>query len=153
MLADLRTLPSSTFLRMIPVTLFAALAIGIPSDLIENPWFGRPVETRAIDYIILAVTSLLIGLIFAIRMPSGMEVEENRTVFGGFISFLAVGCPVCNQAVVALVGTSGALSWWAPVQPVIGLLAVGILVYALRKRLHTYALEACPLPPRVSATV
>lgn len=131
---------------MLPIAALAALVIGIPADLIDTPWFGRPVETRAIDYVIWIITSLLIGLIFAIRTPSGDEVEENRTVVGGFVSFLAVGCPVCNQAVVALVGTSGALSWWAPVQPVLGALAVGILLYALRKRLATYTLQACPIP-------
>ena len=96
----------------------------------------------------------LIGLIFAIRpeptdraeLVAAGERDERRTVWGGFVSFLAVGCPVCNQAVVALVGTSGALSWWAPVQPVVGLLAVGLLVYTLRKRLDTYQLAACPIP-------
>lgn len=47
---------------------------------------------------------------------------------------------------MALVGTSGALSWWAPIQPVIGLAAVALLLLALRKRLETYTLDACPLP-------
>ncbi|MCP3936571.1 MAG: hypothetical protein GY708_14490 [Actinomycetia bacterium] len=123
------------------------MAIGIPSDLVDTPVFGRPVETRPIDYVILAVSASLIGLILAIRVPEGMgEKEENRTIWGGFVSFLAVGCPVCNQAVVALVGTSGALSWWAPVQPIVGLAAVGLLIWALRKRLATYRLEACPIP-------
>ncbi len=70
-------------------------------------------------------------------------------MFGGLISFLAVGCPVCNQLVVALVGTSGALSWWAPVQPVVGVLAVAMLVYTLRMRLATYRLTACPVPELV----
>ena len=62
------------------------------------------------------------------------------------MSFLAVGCPVCNQAVVALVGASEPLSWWAPVQPFVGLLAVGLLLYAGRQRLNTYKLAACPVP-------
>ena len=53
---------------------------------------------------------------------------------------------MCNQAVVALVGVSGALSWWAPVQPFVGLLAVALLLYTLRKRLNTYRLAACPVP-------
>ena len=145
MLSQAQDLSPATWLRVVPIALVAAVFIGVPSDLIDTPWFGRPVETRAIDYVIWVVTSLLIGLIFAIKMPSGNEVDESRTVFGGFVSFLAVGCPVCNQAVVALVGTSGALSWWAPVQPIIGLAAVGILLYALRKRLATYTLDACPV--------
>lgn len=32
----------------------------------------------------------------------------------------AVGCPACNKIAVILLGTSGALNLWAPVQPVLG---------------------------------
>lgn len=148
MIESLRALPPTTWLRALPLAAIAALVIAIPSDLIDTPVFGRPVEVRAIDYVILAVTAGLIGLVFAIRVPesAAAESQDTRTVWGGFVSFLAVGCPVCNQAVVALVGTSGALSWWAPVQPVVGLIAVGLLLYTLRLRLRTYELEACPVP-------
>lgn len=127
----------------------AAVLIAVPADLIDTRFFGRPVETRAIDYVILAVTAALIGLILGIRPEVDAEIleaQDRTTVWGGFVSFLAVGCPVCNQAVVALIGTSGALSWWAPVQPVVGLIAIGLLLYTLRKRLRTYDLVACPIP-------
>jgi hypothetical protein len=131
----------------------AALVIAIPSDLIDTPWFGRPVAVRPIDYVILVVTAGLIGLVLAIHpdpasdaVSDAAEADERRTVWAGFASFLAVGCPVCNQAVVALVGTSGALSWWAPVQPIVGLAAIGLLLHALRRRLDTYDLAACPVP-------
>lgn len=133
---------------MIPIAALAALVIAVPSDLIDNPIFGRPVPPKPIDYLILAVTALLIGLILAIRpeRSAAAEREESRTMVGGFISFLAVGCPVCNQLVVALIGTSGALSLWAPIQPIVGLAAVGLLLYTLRMRLRTYRLSTCPLP-------
>ena len=132
----------------------AAVLIGVPSDLIDTPIFGRPVAVRWLDYLILVATSALIGLILAIRpSPSseaGTEADVERqgtaTLWGGFVSFLAVGCPVCNQAIVALVGVSGALAWWAPVQPVVGLIALGLLLWTLRKRLRTYRLSACPIP-------
>ena len=148
MVQDLSTLDRLTCLRALPIALLVAVAIAIPADLIENPIFGRPIEPKPIDYLILAITAALIGLILAIRpgeRTDAVESQDTRTMFGGFVSFLAVGCPVCNQAVVALVGTSGALSWWAPVQPVVGLVAVGLLVYTLRMRLRTYQLTACPI--------
>jgi uncharacterized membrane protein len=149
-LSDLRGLPPLTFVRAIPYALIAALMIGVPSDLIDTPLFGRPVATRPIDYVIWVITSALIGLVFAIRLPASQsEAEERsdvRTAWGGFVSFLAVGCPVCNQAVVALIGTSGALSWWAPVQPLVGIVAIGLVLWALRTRLATYQLTACPIP-------
>ena len=47
--------------------------------------------------------------------------------------------------VVGLVGTSGALSWWAPVQPIVGVAAVALLLWTLRYRLQTSQLEACPV--------
>ena len=154
MVKDLVALPRSTWPRAVLFAGVAAVIIAVPSDLIDTPIFGRPVAVRWIDYVILATTSALIGLIFAIR-PEAVESSElvsiterqgTRTIWGGFVSFLAVGCPVCNQAVVALVGVSGALSWWAPVQPFVGLLAVTLLLYTLRKRLNTFKLVACPVP-------
>ena len=107
---------------------------------------------------ILAVTSALIGLIFAIR-PEAAESSElveaterqgTRTIWGGFVSFLAVGCPVCNQAVVALVGVGGALSWWAPVQPFVAPSGGGAA--ALHPAQASQHLQAHRLPgPRVAA--
>lgn len=146
---DIRRLPASTWPRAAMFAVVAAVLIAVPADLIDTPFFGRPVDTRPIDYLILAVTAALIGLILGIRPEVDeeiLEAQDRTTIWGGFVSFLAVGCPVCNQAVVALIGTSGALSWWAPVQPVVGALAIGLLVYTLRKRLRTYDLVACPVP-------
>lgn len=151
---ELRSLPLATWPRAALFSICAAVVIAVPSDLIDTPFFGRPVDTTWIDYVILGITSALIGLIFAIRPePSAPEAasepkdrDDRRTIWSGLVAFLAVGCPVCNQVVVALVGTSGALAWWAPVQPVVGLLAVALLVYTLRRRLRTFRLTSCPVP-------
>lgn len=153
-LRELRELPRAVWPRAAVYGAIAAVLIGIPSDLIDTPIFGRPIEARWLDWVILATTSALIGLIFAIRPASSaesgtedaVERQGTTTLWGGLVSFLAVGCPVCNQAVVALVGISGALSWWAPVQPIVGLAAVALLVWTLRKRLRTYRAVTCPLP-------
>lgn len=150
MLSALRALPANVYWRVIPFSLVALVVIGVPSDLIDTPIFGRPVATRPIDYVIWGITSVLIGLVFAIRLPvthkEQQEQNDVRTVWGGFVSFLAVGCPVCNQIVVALVGAGGALSWWAPVQPVIGAVAILLVLWALRTRLLTYQRTMCPEP-------
>jgi len=136
-----------TWLRAGIYSCIAALVIAVPADLIDNRLFGRPVAPRTIDYVALTVTAALIGLVLAIRpeQSTTTEDQEKRAIFSGVLSFLAVGCPVCNQAVVALVGTSGALSWWAPAQPVVGLIAIGVLLFTLRQRLDTYQLAACPI--------
>lgn len=148
MLAELRRQPPVTWVRALGLATVAVVLIAVPADLIDTRLFGRPVPTRTIDYVILAVTAALIGVILAIRpdvRDDHTDAQERTTVWGGFASFLAVGCPVCNQAVVAMVGTSGALSWWAPVQPVVGLAAIALLVHTLRRRLRTYQLVACPV--------
>lgn len=146
-LTQLSNLDSRTWLRALPLSIIAAVAVAIPTDLIDTRLFFRPVLPRPVDYVILAITAVLIGLIFAIKPALTDESvrQEARTIGGGFVSVLAVGCPVCNHVVVALVGTSGALSWWAPVQPLVGVVAIGLLLYTLRVRLRTYDLAACPI--------
>jgi threonine/homoserine/homoserine lactone efflux protein len=42
-----------------------------------------------------------------------------------------VACPPCHVLVVSALGTSGALSLFAPVQPVLGIVGVGVLGWAL----------------------
>lgn len=145
--ARLRAQPADTWVRAAGYAVVAAVLIAVPSALIDTPLFGRPVPVRAIDPVILAATATLIGLILAIRAPddASAAADERRTLWGGFVSFLAVGCPVCNQAVVALVGASGAMAWWAPVQPLVGALAIGLLLWTLRRRLLTFDLAACPV--------
>ncbi|GGC67284.1 hypothetical protein [Hoyosella rhizosphaerae] len=47
-------------------------------------------------------------------------------------ALFAVGCPVCNKLILLAIGTSGALSVWAPIQPilaVVAVLALGIATY------------------------
>jgi hypothetical protein len=55
---------------------------------------------------------------------------------------LAVGCPICNKIVVLLLGVSGALTIFQPLQPVLALAAMVLLGYALFLRLR--AVRAFP---------
>ncbi len=125
----------------------SALAIGLPTDVIPNPVFGRqgtPVEPWATP--VLAITAVLSGLLFATYFHSGDTVETDDTGgldrpsrfggLGGLLSFFAVGCPICNKVVVIALGTSGALTWFAPVQPYLGVVALGLLAWALQARLR-----------------
>ena len=64
----------------------------------------------------------------------------------GPLALFAVGCPVCNKPVLLLAGTSGALGWFAPIQPLLGALAVAAPAAALVLRLRAQA--ACgTFPP------
>lgn len=64
------------------------------------------------------------------------------------LSFLAVGCPVCNKAVLLAVGSSGALRWFAPAQPIVSVVGLVLLVWAVRTRL--IGQQRCRFPVTIS---
>lgn len=137
------------WLRAGVVALLTWLVLGIPADIVENPIFGRPIPVRAIDHVILVASAVLTGVIFGVRSPGvdhGDDVAdsaERSLLAGGLLTFFAVGCPVCNRFVVTLVGTSGALSWFRPIQPLLGAAALALLGVALRRRLRDLARGEC----------
>ncbi len=51
---------------------------------------------------------------------------------------------VCNKLVVLAIGVSGALSYFAPLQPLLAAGSLALLAEALRRRLR--ATRACPAP-------
>ena len=126
-----------------------ALVIGLPTDVIPNPVFGRPVPVTWWSYPTLIVTALLGGLLAAtyVRRPTSDDLEPvtvdeldtpTRTgSFAGLLSFFAVGCPVCNKLVIVALGTTGARQWFEPVQPVLAVASIGLLWWALRARLRS----------------
>ena len=121
----------------------AAVAMGIPTDLIDTPLIGRPIAITVWSYPLWILSSALIGLLVAASLGSR---EPNRPVAGGSVlTILAMGCPVCNKPILLLLGSAGALEIWAPLQPVVGALAVVLLGTALMIRLRGSA--ACPSSP------
>jgi hypothetical protein len=129
-------------------TLAAGVLIGVPTDVLANPWFTRIVPVRPLDYVIWALTSLLTGALAATYLLPGATPDRRpgRAGLGaGLLGWLAVGCPVCNKVVVLLLGSSGALSYFAPLQPVLGALAVVLSATALSVRLRSF-IAGCSLP-------
>lgn len=127
-----------------------ALAVGLPTDVIPNPVFGRPVDVTWWSYPILIVTAVLGGLLAATYVrPAGPEPAGQDQLdtpgkaggLGGLLSFFAVGCPTCNKLAVVALGSTGALDWFAPAQPVLAVLSVILLGWALRARLRSA--DAC----------
>lgn len=144
-----------------------ALVLGIPTDVIPNPVFGRPVEVTWWSVPVLVVTSVLAGLVAATyvrggstsgsrsapgapsnagRGPDTNDPPVRLAGLGGLLGFFAIGCPVCNKLVVMALGTTGALSWFAPLQPVLAVAAVVVMTWALRVRLRGQVV--CPAPPQ-----
>jgi len=65
---------------------------------------------------------------------------------------LAIGCPVCNKLVVGLLGVSGALSVWAPIQPALAVLSVGALLVAVIIRWRGRSCDGQTCTPAPAAT-
>jgi hypothetical protein len=116
--------------------LFGAI-VGIPTVLIANEFFARMTPARWSDYAFWAAASSLSGLTMSLRRFARPDTchAESRSVVGISLTYLAVGCPICNKVAVALLGTAGALAYFAPAQPLLGLLAIGLLVHAFSKGL------------------
>lgn len=126
------------------------LAIGLPTDVIPNPVFGRPVPVTWWSLPVLVLTSVLAGLLAAtyVREPAVDPAELDRPAraggIGGLLAFFAIGCPVCNKVVLLALGTTGALELFAPVQPLLAVLSVVVLALALRARLRNET--GCTVP-------
>ena len=125
----------------------AALVLAVPTAIVDNPWFTRMTPVEPEQYAFWVVTSLLTGALLATYIePNLRRGLGGQTAGAGLLGVFAVGCPVCNKLVVATLGTSGALSYFAPVQPVLGLAAVGLAGYALWVRLRALRSGACRAP-------
>jgi hypothetical protein len=96
-----------------------ALLIGIPTDVVANPWFSREIGVRAADVVVLVALSVLTGALAATYAVAGSSgASAPRAGIGsGIVGWFAVGCPVCNKLVVGLIGASGATGTFAPAQP------------------------------------
>lgn len=126
--------------------LLTATLIGVPTGMIHTNFYTRMTPVLWWNIPIWLASALLTGLVLAtyVHSPSGAtKTVSGRLGTGGVLSLFAVGCPICNKLVVALIGVSGALNLWAPIQPVLGIGSLGLLLYALRLRLRSE--QACVL--------
>jgi hypothetical protein len=117
------------------------LLLGVPTDLVDTPLFGRAVPPTPWAWPALLVTAVLSGLLAATYVavaPTGSGDREDGVKAGmaaEVLTFFAVGCPVCNKLALVALGTTGAVRWFAPVQPLLAVAGVALLAGVLRRRL------------------
>jgi hypothetical protein len=140
--------PAKRWITAVSVAIATFFLIGLPTAVIANPIFGRAIGVMSWSVPVLVATSILSGLLFAtyVRIDPLITDDTSAKVgsIGGFLAYLAVGCPVCNKLALIALGSTGAISYFAPVQPYLGAAALLLLAYALRKRLVNEA--QCALP-------
>ena len=117
----------------------SALALGIPTAIIPNPVFHRIIEAGPSNYFFWASTSVVTGALLATYlMPRVVKDRAAEAgLGGGFLAYLAVGCPLCNKAVVALLGASGTVTLFQPIQPLLGVLGLLLASLGLAVRLRS----------------
>jgi hypothetical protein len=142
-LAQLLLWPRRRWLLALGAAALSAVVTGIPTDLIDTPLFGRSIEVAAWAYPVWILSSLLAGLLLATELRPGRPLTG-----GGLLALFAVSCPVCTKPAVLVLGAAGAVTWFGPVQPVLGGLAVLVLGIALVLRLRAQA--ACRVPDGIS---
>jgi hypothetical protein len=147
------------------------LALGFTSAIIPNPVFGRQIPPEPFAIQVWLFSAPLMGLVLATystqARPAVVSLAGGRTevppdvpetpmggddgrggalgTIGGLGVFLAIGCPVCNKVALVLLGASGALSTFAPIQPWIGAASLGLLTATAVWRLRLRARGgACP---------
>lgn len=138
-LATMASWPTRRWLVAAAAALLFALVVAIPTDLIDNPVFGREIPPTWWSWPALVVSSVLGGLLVATYVnpvTSDQPAQRRGGYAGGLLTFFAVGCPVCNKLVLLALGSAGAITWFEPVQPLLQVVAVVLLGYALLQRLR-----------------
>jgi hypothetical protein len=136
--------------RYAATTILASVAvvvvIGVPTDVLPNPWFTRMTPVRPLDVVFLIVTGVLTGALIATVVLPARCGSPKAAGASGVLAWLAIGCPICNKLIVAAIGISGALNVFAPLQPLLGLLSVVIAATALGLRLRSLGLGGSAPP-------
>lgn len=150
--AAMATWRASRWVVAVLSAIVAGLVMGIPTGIVQTSLYRRMTPVTWWDYPIWALASVLVGLTAATYLrdrhtpPAGPD-RTARTMGAGLLSVFAIGCPICNKLVVALLGVSGALTYWAPIQPILGVLSLALLTAGLGIRLR--GMTNCRLTPEV----
>lgn len=115
---------------------------GIVTAVLPNQFFTRMTPKSPLDFIFLAISSILLGTYVAIycykKNRSEKEKEEQAkntcgtTIFAGSLgSFFAFACPVCNKILVFLFGATALSIYFEPYRPFLGIISNGLLMIAV----------------------
>ncbi|MHA7277777.1 hypothetical protein ACX80O_14830 [Arthrobacter sp. Hz1] len=148
LMAALGLWPRRRWLAAAGAAVITYVVIAVPTDLIDTPFFTREVPPTWWSFPVAGITAILTGLVVAtyVSRLSKPATEGNARsgAAGTMLAFFAVGCPVCNKLVLLALGTSGAMQYFEPIQPLLAAASIGLLLWAFQKRATSE--DRCPLP-------
>ena len=132
----------------VSVAVLTYFVIALPTAVVENPLFGRDIGVTSWSVTVIVISSVLTGLLTATYVKNDFSDENPRQLkiggTGALLSYFAVGCPVCNKLALIALGYSGAIQYFAPIQPYLAVAGIALLAYSLRMRLNNE--YSCSLP-------
>lgn len=146
---ELATWPARRWLTAALVAVGTVLIVAIPTAMIPNPIFAREIGSTAWAWPVLVLNAVLAGLVTATYVARKDSLTPNDRggklgSAGAFVTFFAVGCPVCNKLVLLALGYTGAIQFFGPIQPYLAVGAIALLVWAFASRVLKE--NSCPLP-------
>ena len=151
----MRTWPARRWLATALASLGVALALGVPTGLVPNPVVALNAPPPAWSRPSLALISLLSGALIAtyLTSPVGGATGDGRRRAGmtATAGVYVTICPTCTLLAATALGTGGVATWLQPAQPLLALAAVGLLSFALLRRLRTEGRCRLPAERRNSA--
>ncbi len=145
---SLLTWSAKRWIVAVSVAVLTYFVIALPTAVVENPVFGREIGVTSWSVTVIVVTSILTGLLTATYVKNDFSDESPRQLkiggAGALLSYFAVGCPVCNKLALIALGYSGAIQYFAPIQPYLAVAGIALLAYSLRMRLNNE--YSCSIP-------
>lgn len=120
------------YLQALLIAVSVFLLFGTVTALWENPFFTRMTPVVGYEFILLALESVLLGLYFSVKRTACATKTSGA---GGVLGFLGIACPACNKILLILFGAGFLLTCFEPVRLYVGLLGIGLLFFALEKKL------------------
>lgn len=120
------------------------LVFGTVTVLVKNPYFIRMTHVHWYDYTFLILTALLTGVYASLyyynkSSKESLDKKCNYTAAGGIIGGLfSFGCAICNKLLVFLLGLSGVIAYFMPIQPILGVISIAVLGYAVYMQLRNF---------------
>ena len=87
-----------------------------------------------LDYFFLFTTALLGGIYLV--LSASVCSNDVKAAGGGILGLLAFACPICDKLLVLLLGTTFLMAYFDPIRPVLGVVSIVLLLYAINKKLR-----------------